>query len=324
MTKIAIVNTSSLAKYSDLLQELESIGEVDILKVDNDLSASDLGFRLKDYEHIILGSTPNISKNVLRKCTNLKHISRQGIGYDNIDVESAKSLGIKVSNIPSYVEKEDVSEHALALLLMVSKNIEVASKAVQNKEWTVNRERFFGVRLYKKTIGLIGFGNIGKSFAKKVKAAFDSEILVYDPYLTKEEIAKFGAIKVDLDELLRQSYAISLHIPSTPETYHMIGERELNLMKETSILINTSRGDLVDENAVSEAVKNNIIHSYATDVVEHEPIQDNNPLLSVEGIIITPHIAVYNKECNYDMSAVMVKNVSEVHKGLVLENWVNK
>lgn len=324
MTKIAIVNTSSLAKYPDLMEKLRSTGTVDVLKVQNDLDDESMGALLSDYEHIILGSTPNLTKGILSKCKNLKHVSRQGIGYNNVDAEFAKSQNIKVSNIPGYVEKEDVSEHALALLLMVSKNLLVASTAVQNGEWAINRERFFGQRLHGKTVGVIGFGNIGQSFAKKVQGAFDSKVLAYDPFLTNEQVEKLGAEKVSLEDLLKNSDAISLHMPSTSETYHMIGEEELKQMKESGILINTSRGDLVDEDAVAEAVKNKTIHAYAADVVEHEPIQDNNPLLSVENITITPHIAVYNSECNYDMSATMVKNVLEVYEGKELENQVNK
>lgn len=324
MTKIAIVNTSSLAKYPDLLSKLKSIGKVDLIKVSNDISAEELSDQLNEYEHIILGSTPALTKNVIEKCENLKHISRQGIGYDNIDTDFAKHRGIKVSNIPSVVEKEDVAEFALSLILMASKNMNVASKAVQDNEWAINRERFFGQRLQGKTFGIIGFGNIGKTLAKKVSCAFNAKILVFDPYLSEEQVSEFNGEKVDLEVLLKKSDIISLHMPSNSETYHIINEKRLNLMKETCILINTSRGDLVDEVAVSEAVKNNIIYCYATDVVEKEPIQQDNPLLGVQNIIITPHIAVYNEDCNYDMSSVMVDNVLQVYQGLELKNWVNK
>lgn len=324
MTKIAIVNTSSLARYSDLLNKLESIAEVDFITVDNGINAVALGSQLSEYEHIILASTPNFTSEVIENCKNLKHISRQGIGYDNVDIKFAKNQGIKVSNIPSYVEKDDVAEFALALLLMVSKNIKTAYKAIQNGEWSIGRERFLGQRLRGKTIGIIGFGNIGKSFSQKVKGAFDAKIIVYDPHLTENQITEFDGKKVTLETLLKKSDVVSLHLPSNSETYHIINKSKLDLMKRTSILINTSRGDLVDEIAVSEAVENNVIHSYATDVLEKEPIEEDNPLLDVENILITPHISVYNHECNYDMCSVMVDNVFQVHYGLELENWINK
>lgn len=325
MKKVAIVNTSSLSKYPDLIAQLElDVGEVEFVKVDKDIDATSLVKRLHDVSYIISGVTPTFSKEFFAQASSLKFLVRQGIGYNNVDIYAAKQAGIKVANVPGFIEKEDVAEHAAALLMTLTKQIEVASIAVKNQEWNIDRQRFFGRRIHQKKVGILGFGNIGRTFSRIMKQAFECEILAYDPYMDEEQIATYGAEKVELDALLKTCDFISLHINLTDETYHMINNEKLRMMKSDAVLINTARGELVDEEAIALALNEHRLGGYGCDVIENEPIKTDNPLLNAKNILITPHIAVYNEECNYQMSESVVKDVILVHKGNDPLNLLNK
>lgn len=314
MKIVAIVNTSSISKYPELISALErNVGAVDIVKVDKDIGPKDLAQRLREASYAIVGSTPSFVKEFFDLVPDLEYISRQGIGYDNVDVKAAKAAGVKVSTVPGYIEKVDVAEHAAALLMALVKRLFEGNGAVRRNEWSTDRQRLFGMRIHKKKVGVVGFGNTGRAFAHIMGAGYGCEILAYDPYVDEVQIREAGARKVTLDALLAESDCVSLHLGLTPETHHFIDKKRLATMKPGAILINTARGGIADEEMVAEALISGRLGGYGCDVVENEPILMDNALLSSPHAIITPHMAIYNQECNYQLCETVVNDVIVVH-----------
>jgi len=256
--------------------------------------------------------------NTAKKC---KIIVRTGIGVNNINIEAATERGIYVANVPDYCFDE-VSDHAVALALALSRKIVMFDRKVKNKEW--NHEGVKPILAMRgQTFGLIGFGNIPRLIAKKVKV-FGFNVIAYDPYIKPEVAEEMGVKLVDIKTLLKESDFISLHTPLTPETKHLINDKTLKLMKPTAFLINTARGPLVDEEALNKALKDKWISGAALDVMEQEPPIDNNPLLTLDNIILTPHAAFVSEKSEI---ALRRKSIQEAIRGALGEkpiNWVNK
>ncbi len=315
MKKTAIVNANSFARYfPEYITQLEErVGEVKRFKFDADISAEDLAKELEGYSYLIVGTTPKFSEEFFAKCPSVEYIARFGIGYNNVDVLGAKKHDVIASNIPGSVEKEDVAEHALGLLMALSKHIPDGFKAASNDEWNTERGRFLGSRIVNKTVGICGVGNIGSTFGRIMKEGFGCKILAYDPFLSEGQIKERGAKKCSLEELLKESDIISMHINLTKESYHMINEENIKLMKPQAYLINTARGELVDEYAIAKALENNMIGGYGADVIENEPIKMDHPLLKQPHAIITPHLGTYNRECNAMMCQSVVDDVVRVY-----------
>lgn len=315
--KVAIVNANSYARYfPEFIKKLEQeVGEVKRITVSPDIGAEELAEQLKGYAYLVVGTTPVFSKNFFSKASSVKYIARFGIGYNNVDVPGAREYGVLVSNVPGVLEREDVAEQAVALVMALSKHVVDGSIAVHNNEWNVNRGRFLGNRLQDKTVGVLGYGNIGSAFGRIMARAFGCRILAYDPYLTEEQIRERGAEKMDMDEVLSQSDIISLHINLTPETYHLISKEQLEKMKRSALLINTARGALVDEHAVAKALEEEKLGGYGADVTENEPVEIDNPLLKSARCVITPHLATYNWECNHCMCQAVTDDVIRVSRG---------
>lgn len=315
--KVAIVNANSFARYfPEFISELEEkVGEVTRLTVRPDMEADELAEQLDGYSYLVVGTTPVFSKEFFLKNSSVKYVARFGIGYNNVDVVGARENGVIVSNIPGALEREDVAEQAVALVMALSKHVVDGSAAVHRDEWNVSRGRFLGSRLQNKIVGILGYGNIGSAFGRIMSQAFGCRILAYDPYLTGEQIQERGAEKRDMDELLSQADIISLHINLTPENYHLISKEQLQKMKPDALLINTARGALVDKEAVAEALRAGKLGGYGADVTEPEPIEMNDPLLQCERCVITPHLATYNRECNYCMCRAVTDDVIRVSRG---------
>lgn len=315
MKKIAIVNANSFGryfqKYISILEE--KIGEVKRFTFDKGINAEDLAKELLGYSYIIAGTTPKFNKEFFEKCPTIEYIARFGIGYNNIDVVNAKKYGVIVSNIPGYLEKYDVAEHAVGLLMALAKHVVQGNEAVHKNEWSKDRSRFLGTRLEGKVIGVCGIGNIGTTFANIMKYGFNCKILAYDPYLGEEEIMHRGAKKCSLEELLANSDVVSLHINLTKENFHLINKERLSLMKRGAYLINTARGELVDEEAVAKALDDANLCGYGADVIENEPIKMDNPLLNHPHAVITPHLGTYNRECNEQMCRSIVEDIERVY-----------
>ena len=220
-------------------------------------------------------------------------ILRTGSGTDNIPVESATRLGIVVANTPEALN-DAVSDHTVGLLMAVVRQIALQDRAVRSRIWDRNHG-FPRSPLRGRTLGLIGLGHIARAVVRKM-SGFQLHFLAHDPYVSPDVLKSTSVSPVELDQLLTRSDFISLHCPLTKETTHLIGERELRLMKSKAVLINTSRGGVLDEAALFKALTEGWIAAAGLDVLEKEPPDWDNPLLSLKNVVLTPHIAGFSDD----------------------------
>lgn len=274
----------------------------------------------RDADGIIVQLAP-ITKEVIESLERCKIIARYGVGYDNVDVDTATKKGIIVSFVPDYCI-DDVAEHTIGLLLDLVRKITLANNNVKNLNWnyTIAKPIY---RLCSRTMGLVGFGNIARSVAYRAKG-LGMEIIAYDPYVKQVEMEKLGVKKVSFPELLENADVISIHVPLSSETYHLFGKEEFNAMKEQAFIINVSRGAIIDEKSLIDALSTGKIAGAAVDVLEIEPPQKDNPLLGLDNIIITPHMAWYSEESEYELRSTVACDVVKVLNGGLPKNIVNK
>jgi D-3-phosphoglycerate dehydrogenase len=269
----------------------------------------------------ILNCYAKMSARVIENLKHCKIIARYGIGVDNVDVVAATRAKILVTNVPDYCIDE-VSDHALALLLALARRIVAADQDVKGGAWDVVAHG--GIRrLRGQTLGLIGFGKIAMAVSAKAQA-LGLRVLAYDPYLDAESIARHNAQAVDLDMLLRESDAVSIHVPLSPETRNLIGGRELARMKPTAFVINTSRGGIVDEEALAVALKEGRLGGAALDVLGVEPPPQDHPLRQAPNIILTPHLAFYSRESVIELQTKAAEEVARALKGERPRSPVNR
>ena len=268
-----------------------------------------------DAEIIFTNKTP-INKNVLQSATALKYIGVLATGYNVVDIATAKANGVTVTNVPDY-SSQSVAQFTMALILELCHHIGDHNHAVQEGDWVKSKDFSFWnyplIELAGKTLGLIGFGKIGKATAKLAEA-FGMKVLVFNRTEYSEfenENLKFAT----LDDVLQNSDFISLHCPLTPETQGIINADSIEKMRDTAFLINTSRGPLVNELDLANALNNNRISGAAIDVISAEPMQAENPLLGAKNCIITPHIAWAPKEARQRLMDTTIENLNAFIKG---------
>jgi D-3-phosphoglycerate dehydrogenase len=257
-----------------------------------------------DADAVIVGAVESYTRKVIEALRECKIISRVGIGCDNIDLEAATEQGIPVAYVPD-ASVAEVSDHAMALILACSRKLVRIDRAVKKGAWETGRRDIIQIRspmfrLGNQTLGLVGMGRIGAALAGKANA-FGMKVLVYDPYLKVESVRKLQAELVAFDRLLRESDFVSLHAPLTEDTKHLFGAEEFKKMKPTAYLINTSRGGLIDEQALFTSLSNGMISGAGLDVTDPEPPQKDNPLLQLENVIMTGHTAYYSEDSNIEL-----------------------
>lgn len=263
----------------------------------------------------------DITSSIIEKLEKCRIIVRCGIGVNNIDIEAASKKRIYVANVPDYCWDE-VSDHTIALTLALERKILQLDKQVKSGVWDVSAAKpIFSLR--GQTFGLIGFGNIPRNISKKVKV-FGFTVVASDPYVSQEVADKFDVKMVSQEELLRISDVVSIHAPLTNSTYHLINKDTLALMKSTAFLINTSRGPLVDTDALYKALKFKKIAGAALDVMEEEPPKKYDPIFTLDNVIITPHSAFYSEESSNALRKLAFEEVVRVLKGAVPKNLINK
>ncbi|MCY9670374.1 C-terminal binding protein [Paenibacillus alginolyticus] len=250
-----------------------------------------------------------ISAKVIAALENCKVITRYGVGVNTIDLEAAAEKGICVANVPDYC-KDEVADHALALLLSWTRKVTLANQYVKSGKWDFNLTKPI-YRLRGRVLGLVGFGMIPQSLAEKVKP-LGLQVIAYDPYVTEEVAEEKGVKLVTLDELCQQADIISVHAPLTKSTQGMISRGQFEQMKRDALIINTSRGPVIDEAALIEALSKGSIAGAALDVLEEEPIGSDHPLLSMENVILTPHVAWYSEESAVEMRSKAAMGVVDV------------
>jgi D-3-phosphoglycerate dehydrogenase len=260
----------------------------------------------------VLNCYAKMTARVVENLTRCKIIARYGIGVDNVDLAAATKARILVTNVPDYCIDE-VSDHALALLLALARKIVTADAGVKSGTWSVTAYAEIR-RLRGLTLGLIGFGKIAKALASKAQP-LGMKLLVYDPYLDPEIISRHGAEAASLEKLLAEADAISIHVPLSQETRNLIGQRELAHMKPSAFLINTSRGGIVDEQALAIALKEGRLGGAALDVLSIEPPPPDHPLRQAPNLILTPHLSFYSRESVIELQTKAAEEVARALKG---------
>lgn len=274
-----------------------------------------------DVEGIIIRANGRITRRLMENAPRLKVVGRHGVGLDNVDVATASELGIYVVNTPE-ANAESVAEHALGLMIALSRQIVEGDRELRAGNWNA-RYALIGRELRWCTLGVLGCGRIGSRMAQMAHAAFDMQVL-YDDVIPRPELeVTLGAKRVPREELLRRADYVTLHVPLIPSTRGLIGAGELALMKPTAFLINTSRGPVVDEDALREALRSGRIAGAALDVYSTEPLPDDSPLLSAQNLLLTPHMAAHSEEALRNMSMV-AEDIIAVLEGREPTHWVNQ
>jgi len=300
---------------------LKKFAEVEIYDGDIPPPKSLIIEKVKVADALLSLLTDPIDEEVLKAGEKLKVVSNYAVGYDNIDIETATKLGIMVTNTPGILT-EATAELTWSLILAITRRVIEADRYVREgkfKGWSPTL--FLGTELKGKTLGIIGLGRIGQAVARKAKA-FSMKVIYTDRERNKKVEVEIGAQPVSIDTILRESDILSLHVPLTPETYHLIGEYELRKMKSTAYLINTSRGAVVDEKALIKALKNRWIAGCGLDVYEEEP-KIPEDLKKMENVILLPHLGSATQETRERMAIVAAKNIEAALLGQIPENLVN-
>lgn len=298
------------------LQRLEPIA--DINSIADYATEADLIEILGDVD-AILARTGSISRAVIEAAPKLKIVSRHGVGVDNVDIDACTDHGVVVT-ITGDANSGSVSEHAFGLMLAAAREIPTATAQVKGGVW--DRARFVGRELAGKTLGLVGLGRIGARMVGHARG-FDMSVVAYDPYVEAQVADEFGAELVSLEELLRRSDFVSLHLPLTDATRGLIGAQQLSMMKPSAILINTARGGLIDEESLHKALSERCIAGAALDTFAHEPLSPDDPLAQMENLICSPHVAGQTEESLIRMSVRSAENIVRVLCGEMPEGVVN-
>ncbi len=316
MTKKKVFITRKI--LSDGIELLVSQGfQVDINPEDRPLSYDELNKIAGDYDALITMLSDKIDEQFLEKNSHLKVISNYAVGFNNIDIKTASRLNIAIGNTPD-VLTEATAEIALGLMIAATRNFKKASKSAEGGRWkNWDPQGHLGHALKGKTLGVIGLGRIGLRLAEMCSHAFKMKIV----YTARSEKSNsISAQKVEMNDLLKTSDFISIHVPLTNETRKLIGVNEFKLMKQNAVLINTARGEIIDQEALINALSNNTIFAAGLDVTDPEPLPLSNDLFKLENAIILPHIGSATFEARREMSLMCARNIIAGLTGKELES----
>jgi len=289
-------------------------------RVAPDFSEATLIKEVQDAQGFLV-RTAEIPASVINAGKQLKVIARHGVGYDNIDVKAATARKIPVCITPR-ANALSVAEHVLAFMLAWAKRIVPYDAATRKNDWDI-RNSYGAFDLDGKTIGILGMGRIGVLVCQKAKAAFNMEVLAYDPLVPREVMEKAGARVATIPEILTAADFVTLHVPSNPETKGMIGEAQFKMMKRSAFLINCARGPIVDEAALVKALKDGTIAGAGLDVFDPEPPTADNPLFGLPNVLLSPHSAGLTVECVIRMATHAAQAIVDVLEGRRPEGIIN-
>ncbi|WPF89552.1 phosphoglycerate dehydrogenase [Cyanobacterium aponinum AL20118] len=295
---------------------LSQVAQVD---VKTGLSSSELAGIISDYDALMIRSGTQVTEEVIEAATHLKIIGRAGVGVDNVNVPAATRKGIVVVNSPEG-NTIAAAEHALAMMLSLSRHIPDANQSLKEGRW--DRKKFMGSEVYKKTLGVVGLGKIGSHVATVAKA-MGMKILAYDPFISQERANQLGCTLVDLDLIFTESDYITLHVPKTKETANLINAESLAKMKPTARIINCSRGGIIDEDALYEALANEKIAGAALDVFATEPLGESSLKSLGSNVILTPHLGASTAEAQVNVAIDVAEQIRDVLLGLPARSAVN-
>ncbi|MBP3820281.1 phosphoglycerate dehydrogenase [bacterium] len=297
---------------------IEGVAQVDFLPT---MSEDELVKIIGEYDALMVRSQTKVTPKIIEAGKNLKIIGRAGVGVDNINLETATQRGIIVVNSPDG-NTMAASEHTIALMLAMARNIVPAGCSTKEGKW--DRSKFTGCELYKKTLGIIGFGKIG-SHVGEVALALGMKVIIYDPFTSKEIVEKFGGEYVEtLDEFWDKCDFITVHVPKTKDTLNMINKDTIAKMKKGVRLVNCARGGIINENDLKEAIENGHVASAAIDVYENEPNIAECPLINCQGnIVLTPHLGASTKEAQMNVAIDVAEQIRDVLSGGSASSAVN-
>jgi D-3-phosphoglycerate dehydrogenase len=298
---------------------IDIVSQVAQVEVKTGLKPEELVQIIPEYDALMIRSGTRVTKEIIEAGTQLKIIGRAGVGVDNVDVPAATRQGIVVVNSPEG-NTIAAAEHAIAMMLALSRHIPDANQSVKSGKW--NRNSFIGAEVYKKTLGIVGLGKIGSHVANAAKA-MGMKLLAYDPFISTERAEQLGCRLVEMDLLMREADYITLHIPKTPETTHLINAEALSKMKPSARIINCARGGIINEADLAEALSSGKIAGAALDVYETEPLGDS-PLKSIgKEVILTPHLGASTTEAQVNVAIDVAEQIRDVLLGLPARSAVN-
>jgi len=273
---------------------------------------------------ILLVNMAKMTPEVMAGLDNVKVIIRHGIGYDNLDLPSATEHGIICANQPT-ASSEDVAEQAIMLMLATYRKLNIQrailKDSIENGKWMFD-PIFPMYRMGGKTLGIIGCGNIGSIVLRKMRS-FGMKILVDDPYLSKERYAELGIEHTPLEEVLKEADIVTIHVPVTDETRGMFNRETIGMMKKSAVLINTARGPIINVPDLAEALKNGVIAGAGIDVYDKEPPTSDYPLLGMDNVVLTPHLAWYSEEGGMDIRHMIMDDLERFLRGELPKSVVN-
>jgi D-3-phosphoglycerate dehydrogenase / 2-oxoglutarate reductase len=282
------------------------------IKMGSGITADVIATDVIDCDAILARTAPYPAK-VFEAGQKLKVISRHGVGYDNIDVAKATELGIWVTFAPES-NADTVAEHAIGCVFSLARNFIQLDRETRAGNWGI-RDKLLGFDLAGKVLGVVGLGKIGRRVAQRASRGLNMKVVGYDPFLTPEQISEFGTPAASMDEVFNAADFVTLHIPGGPSNKGSVGRKQFERMKKTAFFINASRGDVVVEADLVEALRKGTIAGAAIDVYEKEPPQKDNPLLSMDNVLLTPHNASQTRECMIRMALHAAQGIDEVLSG---------
>ena len=297
------------------INDLKDVAEV---VTDFAITKEELLKVIKDFDAIIVRSRTKVTREIIEASENLKIIARAGVGVDNVDIQAATERGIMVINSPESTSIT-VAEHTMGLILSLTRKIAIADSSVKQGKW--DKSRFMGIELNSKTLGVIGMGRIGSQVVTRSKA-FGMNTLVYDPYITDKTASELGVTVVDFETLIKNSDVMTIHVPLTPETKHLIAKPQFEMMKENAFIVNCARGGIINEDDLYEALSTGKIRGAGLDVFEKEP-PESSPLLDLDNVVLTPHIAASTSEAQRDAAIIVANEIKKVFNGQSPKNVIN-
>lgn len=295
---------------------LSQVAQVD---VKTKLSIDELLQIIPNYDALMIRSGTRVTKDIIEAGTHLKIIGRAGVGVDNVDVPAATRQGIVVVNSPEG-NTIAAAEHAVAMMLSMSRHIPEANRSVKGGEW--DRKSFTGVEVYKKTLGVVGLGKIGSHVAA-IARSMGMRLLAFDPFISQERAEQLGCQLVELDLLMQEADYITLHIPKTSETYHLVNAEMIAKMKPTARIVNCARGGIIDEAALADALRQGKIAGAALDVFEEEPLGESTLRSLGKEVVLTPHLGASTEEAQVNVAIDVAEQIRDVLLGLPARSAVN-
>ncbi|MEW6543004.1 MAG: phosphoglycerate dehydrogenase [Nitrospirota bacterium] len=310
-----ILVSDSLSKQG--LEILQKAGFT--VDVKTKLSKEDLLREIKQYDGLVVRSATKVTADVIAAAERLKVVGRAGSGLDNVDTQAATRRGIVVMNTPGG-NTVTTAEHTMAMIFSMTRRVPQATASMKGGKW--EKERFMGVELYNKTLGIVGIGQIG-GYLAKLAQGISMNVIAYDPYLAEERASKMGVELVDLADLFRRADIISVHTPLTPETRSLINKDVIETMKPGVMIVNCARGGIVNEGDLYEALKSKRVAAAAFDVFEEEPVKPDNPLLTLDNFICTPHIGASTAEAQENVAIGIAEQIVDYFTKGIARGAVN-